>query len=149
MSAGFKWRVRWHPERCEWRAIWRKNAATVGPFEWRPYSYRDCAQCGRAALMSFSTRHCDKCGRERVLGRIRLSSPAHAKVHKAIRLGELAVLDGSIACVDCGKPAEFYDHRRYSEPLNVEPVCPGCNVRRGPAIDAEPSLRKRRLLPAA
>lgn len=37
------------------------------------------------------------------------------------------------ACVDCGTRATEYDHRDYSKPLMVEPVCRGCNARRGPA----------------
>lgn len=38
-------------------------------------------------------------------------------------------------CVDCGRVAEHYDHRKYSEPLKVEPVCRICNYKRGPATD--------------
>lgn len=37
-------------------------------------------------------------------------------------------------CVDCGKPATDYDHRDYAKPLDVQPVCRGCNVRRGVAM---------------
>lgn len=31
------------------------------------------------------------------------------------------------ACVDCGRNAECFDHRDYSKPLAVEPVCLACN----------------------
>ena len=37
-------------------------------------------------------------------------------------------------CVDCGKKATVYDHRDYKKPLEVDPVCRSCNVRRGSAI---------------
>jgi hypothetical protein len=37
------------------------------------------------------------------------------------------------ACADCGKPATDYDHRDYRKPLEVEPVCHSCNLKRGPA----------------
>ena len=37
-----------------------------------------------------------------------------------------------LKCVDCGKPATEYDHRDYSKPLNVDPVCHSCNLKRGP-----------------
>lgn len=40
---------------------------------------------------------------------------------------------GEYACVDCGGIAEQYDHRDYGRPLDVEPVCRACNVRRGAA----------------
>jgi hypothetical protein len=36
-------------------------------------------------------------------------------------------------CVDCGEPASMYDHRDYSKPLEVSPVCRSCNWERGPA----------------
>ncbi len=37
-------------------------------------------------------------------------------------------------CTDCGEQARFYDHRDYSKPMMVEPVCWSCNIRRGPGI---------------
>lgn len=49
--------------------------------------------------------------------------------------GFLHQLDGSIPCVDCGRPAKVYDHRDYSRPLDVEPVCKGCNKKRGPGLN--------------
>jgi hypothetical protein len=61
---------------------------------------------------------------------------AHNKVAYAIKRGDLAKLDGSLHCVDCGNPAERYDHREYAKPLSVEPVCHKCNLKRGPAIDS-------------
>jgi hypothetical protein len=57
---------------------------------------------------------------------------ASKAVARAVRAGLLPRLDGSISCVDCGKPAEAYDHRDYTEPLVVSPVCTRCNVLRGP-----------------
>jgi hypothetical protein len=47
---------------------------------------------------------------------------------------KLPYLDGTIMCVDCERPATIYEHRDYSKPLDVEPVCHLCNVRRGPAL---------------
>lgn len=55
-------------------------------------------------------------------------------VRYAKSFGLLPALDGSIACVDCGKPAEIYEHRDYSRPLDVEPTCVSCNRHRGTAI---------------
>ena len=40
-------------------------------------------------------------------------------------------------CVDCGGPAQTYDHRFYTRPLEVEPVCNSCNRLRGHAWDLE------------
>jgi hypothetical protein len=60
---------------------------------------------------------------------------AIALVSNAKMNGKLAYLDGTILCVDCKrKPATIYEHRDYSKPLEVEPVCHYCNVRRGPAF---------------
>jgi len=55
------------------------------------------------------------------------------QVATAINRGLLAKLDGSVKCVDCGKPARVYDHRDYAHPLDVDPVCKRCNQKRGPA----------------
>lgn len=59
---------------------------------------------------------------------------AHTALNRAVRNGKIPKLDGTIPCVDCGAPACDYDHRDYSKPLDVEPVCRRCNLRRGPAI---------------
>lgn len=59
---------------------------------------------------------------------------AHSMVRSAIKQGILPALDGSIACVDCGVPANEYDHRDYGRPLDVQPVCRCCNKSRGTAI---------------
>lgn len=58
---------------------------------------------------------------------------SHKYVLKAIKDGYLPRLSG-LSCVDCGAPAKAYDHRDYNRPLDVEPVCHACNVKRGPAI---------------
>jgi len=55
-------------------------------------------------------------------------------VTKAKREGRLPRLDGDIGCVDWGAPATDYDHRDYNKPLEVEPTCRRCNLRRGPAV---------------
>jgi hypothetical protein len=34
------------------------------------------------------------------------------------------------ACVDCGQQAKVYDHRDYTYPLVVVPVCHRCNLKR-------------------
>jgi len=62
-----------------------------------------------------------------------LAREAISVVRKAVASGALPKLDGSIPCVDCGKPARNYDHRDYRRPLHVEPVCVSCNKQRGTA----------------
>jgi hypothetical protein len=54
-------------------------------------------------------------------------------VEAAIKRGLLPELNG-LKCMDCGEPAECYDHRNYHHPLAVDPVCKGCNNRRGPGF---------------
>lgn len=63
---------------------------------------------------------------------------AISMVAKAVREGRLPRVSTQV-CVDCGKQAQAYDHRRYSAPLDVVPVCTPCNFKRGPAEDAGPS----------
>ena len=55
-------------------------------------------------------------------------------VRRAVRSGDLPKLpqDG-IQCADCTNDAAEYDHRDYSFPLRVTPVCCSCNRMRGVA----------------
>lgn len=56
---------------------------------------------------------------------------------RAIRNGQLPK-PWTRNCVDCGEPAEAYDHRNYALPMDVVAVCHRCNLRRGPAeLDTE------------
>ena len=56
-----------------------------------------------------------------------------AKFRYAKKHGRIKPITESTKCVDCGKPAEMYDHRDYYKPLEVNPVCRTCNTKRGPA----------------
>lgn len=106
-----------------------------------------CGKCLRAALVASRARACAYCGSPVGDGKRgiapycsapcasqvkALASAAVAKVHAAIRAGSIARLDGSVPCVDCGAPAAQYEHRDYSKPLAVDPVCRSCNIKRGP-----------------
>lgn len=70
---------------------------------------------------------------------------------RAVRLVNQAKKDGLLpdlstgeyACVDCGLPAFYYEHRDYTRPLDVEPVCPKCNSKRGPSAAVTPRNFKR------
>lgn len=64
-----------------------------------------------------------------------MSYRATQKVHRAVLQGRLKNLKKEeIVCVDCKvNRAVCYDHRNYSKPLCVDPVCHDCNLRRGPA----------------
>ena len=63
-----------------------------------------------------------------------------ADYHKSHRLVQIAIRDGylpkpsTLICLDCGASAQVYDHRDYNRPLDVEPVCHACNIKRGPAL---------------
>jgi len=90
-----------------------------------------CVKCGAMKPRSkFKTSpYCQPCTNE-VSEQSRVCS---RQVKRAIKAGVIPVLDGSVECVDCGMPAKDYDHRDYTKPLDVAPVCRGCNIRRGPA----------------
>lgn len=126
---------------------------------------RACPQCGGPILSRDSVTLCYECRRRaegerraiqrealRGLGLLgtkeRKPAPTYkiaqrraialVSVAKAVR--KLPYLDGSIICVDCKRaPAKVYDHRDYSKPLEVEPVCHWCNSRRGPALWSVPA----------
>jgi hypothetical protein len=61
----------------------------------------------------------------------RRSKAANA-VSRAVRIGDLRPAR-ELSCVDCGVQAFCYDHRDYSKPLDVEPVCKRCDCLRGAA----------------
>lgn len=65
--------------------------------------------------------------------RDRLVRDARRAVTRAIEAGDLPQLS-TLTCIDCGEPAECYDHRDYNQPLIVDAVCIGCNNRRGPGF---------------
>ena len=55
---------------------------------------------------------------------------AREKVKYAVRCGELPPISTRF-CVECGAPADAYDHcAGYERPLEVEPVCHECHGRR-------------------
>jgi len=55
---------------------------------------------------------------------------AHRTIAFAIKVGRLP-RPSTLQCVDCGKPAKIYDHRDYTKPDEVTPVCASCNLKRG------------------
>jgi hypothetical protein len=55
-----------------------------------------------------------------------------AAVRKAVVAGAIPPAR-NLTCTDCGQQAHGYDHRDYTKPLAVEPVCRSCNWHRGPA----------------
>lgn len=66
------------------------------------------------------------------LRRHRAQSRCSALMWKGIKLGLIPNRIGEL-CVDCGKTAAAHDHRDWSKPLEVDPVCLSCNKKRGPA----------------
>jgi hypothetical protein len=93
-----------------------------------------CVDCSVEALISYRGGRCEPCARKRYVDLRKTRFAAQYAVLKARRQGLLPALNGSIACVDCGEPAAHYDHRDYSKPLDVVPVCRSCNCRRGPGL---------------
>jgi hypothetical protein len=91
-----------------------------------------CADCNQEITgREPSARFCWICSNLRP--RKNGQAQAAAAVNKAVRNGILVPV-ATLTCVDCGKPAQCYEHRDYNKPLQVEPTCKGCNIRRGPAI---------------
>lgn len=76
---------------------------------------------------------CGPCGAARHKAMLARRQPAISAVAKAVAKG-LLPRASQFACLDCGKPASQYDHRDYTKPLDVQPVCRSCNVIRGPAL---------------
>lgn len=58
---------------------------------------------------------------------------AYNKLRQAINRGDLLPANWHM-CVDCGEQAYGWEHRDYRKPLEVEPCCQKCNIRRGPGL---------------
>lgn len=52
-------------------------------------------------------------------------------VAKAVKKGIIPPAK-TLDCVDCGEPAQCYEHRDYNYPMMVDPVCKRCDCNRGP-----------------
>jgi hypothetical protein len=71
------------------------------------------------------------------------SRRAHAEVRGAVVRGDLPIVSTQ-ACVDCGNTAQAYDHRDYGKPLDVQPVCDSCNLKRGSALPSSAAAEQYR-----
>ena len=97
-----------------------------------------CIQCGDSIKPYANRKYCSPCGSTMKYPRI-ISGPkndnemARRITTFAVRVGFLP-LPTDFPCVDCGKPAKCYEHRDYSKPLDVVPVCIHCNKVRGRGI---------------
>ena len=86
-----------------------------------------CAACDFQTPL-FNGPYCQDCS----FRITKLRSLGIALVFKAVRLG-IIPRASTLTCVDCARPAREYDHRDYFKPLEVQPVCSRCNLKRGPA----------------
>lgn len=87
-----------------------------------------CMYCGFPTRENSVRKFCANC--RKLISRMKVN--AYYRVRKAILNGSLKK-PNLLGCVDCGKTAKYYEHRDYRKPLKVDPICHGCNLRRGPA----------------
>lgn len=116
-------------------AIWaewsrKRLARRAEAMRWHGVKHVMCGACGRTYethKMARVNARCHECevAAEQTRGLVT------GMVAKAVRQGILPH-PSTLKCSDCGIQASEYDHRDYSQPLQVAPVCRGCNVRRGP-----------------
>jgi len=106
------------------------------------YVTRKCPECGNKFRRWSTAEKCFECIREKNNAKQRKEAKKYPirgwatnVVRYAVQRGDLSKLDGTIKCVDCGQEAKHYDHRDYLKPLEVDPVCRGCNIRRGPGLN--------------
>lgn len=93
----------------------------------------NCAACGESFQSRATTPRtfCNECITQHRLE----GSRANTAIFKAVKAGVLPKVS-SLKCSDCDRQAEAYDHRDYTRPLEVEPVCTQCNGKRGPAYNS-------------
>lgn len=94
-----------------------------------------CVVCAKPFEVKTKSKYCNKCWR----GVVFLRSVATKELTSAIERGDIPH-PKTMLCADCSKPAQCYDHRDYSKPLQVVPVCLSCNCLRGPALTNVDSL---------
>lgn len=89
-----------------------------------------CIYCGVSPIGGryYNAKYCWPCFN----ARRPLVVKAHRIVNAFVQAGLMPAAD-ECYCVDCGGLAHVYDHRDYSRPLDVQPVCRSCNQKRGPA----------------
>lgn len=97
-----------------------------------------CVRCLEDDTRPCQTRFdiCKKCAKEH--GKER--QIAGSLVTAAVNRGKIKRAYGQ-ACVDCGAPATCLEHRDYTKPLEVEPVCRSCNSKRGVGMDSKLRVR--------
>jgi hypothetical protein len=108
---------------------------------------KGCALCGAQIPRSRIKITCycsNECARAVGDARVKVASA----VAEARRKGKLKPAK-EFVCVDCGKPATDYDHRNYTKPLDVVPVCRGCNLRRGSTDDVSEFVAKHLNIPVS
>lgn len=101
-----------------------------------------CIECGKMEMGMYAGQfsRCSACksrGMKEETKRMYFDTSgagfAHGEVKRAVDSGAMPP-PTDFSCADCGVAATQYDHRDYSKPFDVEPVCGGCNKRRGPAL---------------
>ena len=92
-----------------------------------------CLSCSRTEPRGSKLAiFCFECAEQRRIEQRR----ALMRVREAVKRGHMQPARAH-DCVDCGAPASGFDHRDYTLPLQIEPVCAACNKRRGPALDSQ------------
>jgi hypothetical protein len=71
-------------------------------------------------------RHCLGCAAQYAA----VQKKAISETTRAVKRGLIKPAKGQ-QCADCGLPAKYLDHRDYTKPLEVDPVCAVCNAKRG------------------
>lgn len=109
----------------------------------RPRRFHNCVLCEKAISKRAhpNVKFCAKCRAEPRRAYALARRLVLNDNEKARQLTKYAVKVGFLphprefVCVDCKRvQAECYDHRDYSKPLEVDPVCCDCNSSRGKGV---------------
>lgn len=88
-----------------------------------------CGSCGDLHTTHKRARRFTRCPRCWMLVE-QARAAAMLIVARAVKRGDLHH-PSALQCADCDAPAIEYDHRDYSQPLKVDPVCRKHNLLRG------------------
>lgn len=92
-----------------------------------------CIDCGSAHDRTNCAWRCGPC----TSAVMRIRNEAKRRLNAEIQAGRMPRAR-ELYCHDCERPALDYDHRDYSQPLKVTPLCRSCNLMRGPAAWQRP-----------
>ena len=130
-----------------WSAVYCHSCSAKRNATKKANKQRKCLVCEVDISNSHgNTIYCFSCAGRQWSDKPKTPKYASHKIVWYAVMGGILPKPETLNCVDCGRKAEHWEHRDYLKPLDVDPVCTRCNIKRGPGENAE--LNEQRKLEA-